>query len=121
VVSNSNFLEEDQDYWIPLTCNVARAYVATVSQAAKTRVSRVQDPSYDTVGVLDNLLNWEKDSGSATHMAPCYADLFNVEDGQNLGVEVADGHIIKCSKERKTNPCIPGNERLLKRYTLNEI
>jgi hypothetical protein len=54
-------------------------------------------------------------------MAPCYADLFNVEDGQNLGVEVADGHIIKCSKERKANPCIPGNERLLKRYTLNEI
>ncbi len=43
-----NFVEEDEDDWIPLTHNVAKAYVATVSQAAKTRVNRVQDPSYDT-------------------------------------------------------------------------
>jgi hypothetical protein len=30
-------------------------------------------------------------------MTPRLADLFNVVEGHNLGVEVADGHIIKCS------------------------
>ncbi len=48
VVSSYKFLEEDQDDWIPLTHNVAEAYAATVSQAAKTRVSWVQDPSQGT-------------------------------------------------------------------------
>ena len=101
MVSNSKFLEGDEDDWIPLTNNVAKAYAVTVNQAAKTRVNRVQDPSYDTVGVPGNLLNWEQDSGSTAHMTPCRADLFDVEDGQNLGVEVADGHIIKCTTTGK--------------------
>ena len=30
-------------------------------------------------------------------MTPRRADLFDVVEGQNLGVEVADGHVIKCS------------------------
>jgi translation initiation factor IF-1 len=30
-------------------------------------------------------------------MTPYRADLFNAVEGQNLGVKVADGHIIKCS------------------------
>jgi hypothetical protein len=101
VVSNSKFLEENQDDWIPLSHNVAKAYAVTVSQAAKPRVNRVQDPSYGTVGVPENLLNWEQDSGSTAHMTPCHADLFDVEEGQNLGVEVADGHIIKCTTTGK--------------------
>ncbi len=90
-----------EDDWIPLTQDVAKAYVATVSQAAKTRVNRVQDPSYDIVGVLGFLLNWEQDSGSTDHMTLCHADLLYVEDDQNLGVEVADGHIIKCTTTGK--------------------
>ena len=35
VVSNSKFLEEDQDDWIPLSHKVAKAYAVTVSQAVK--------------------------------------------------------------------------------------
>jgi len=30
-------------------------------------------------------------------MTPHRADLFDVVEGQNLGVEVVDGHVIKCS------------------------
>jgi hypothetical protein len=30
-------------------------------------------------------------------MTPRRADLFDVVEGQNLGVEVVDGHVIKCS------------------------
>jgi hypothetical protein len=81
----------------PTDQNVAKAYFATVSQAAKTRVNRLQDPSYDIVGFPGNLLHWEQNSGSTAYMTPCYAHLFDVEYGQNLGVEVADGHIIKCT------------------------
>ncbi len=73
--------------------NVAKAYAVTVSQAERTRVNRVQDPSYDTVGVPGNLLKWDQDSGSTAHLTPCHADLFVVEEGQNLGVEESDGHI----------------------------
>jgi hypothetical protein len=29
-------------------------------------------------------------------MTPCSADLMNMVEGQNLGVEVADSHNIKC-------------------------
>ena len=36
-------------------------------------------------------------------MTPCRADLFDVVEGQNLGVEVADGHIIKCTITGKIN------------------
>eukprot|EP00590_Aulacoseira_subarctica_P006147 CAMPEP_0172417890 /NCGR_PEP_ID=MMETSP1064-20121228/4386_1 /TAXON_ID=202472 /ORGANISM="Aulacoseira subarctica , Strain CCAP 1002/5" /LENGTH=67 /DNA_ID=CAMNT_0013156457 /DNA_START=43 /DNA_END=242 /DNA_ORIENTATION=+ len=34
-------------------------------------------------------------------MTPRRADLFDVVEGQNLGVEVADGHIIKCTTTGK--------------------
>ncbi len=47
------------------------------------------------------MLNLEQDSGSTAHITPCHADLFDAEDGQNLGVQVADVHIIKCTTTGK--------------------
>ncbi len=36
------------------------------------------------------------DSRATQHMTPCLADLEIMVQGKKLGVEVADGHIIKC-------------------------
>jgi hypothetical protein len=58
---------------------------------------RRADPPISEIGDPCNLNNYLPDSGATQHMTPCSADLINVVEGQNLGVEVADGHIIKCS------------------------
>jgi hypothetical protein len=58
---------------------------------------RKKDPSIEEIGDPCDLGNFLPDSGATQHMTPCQADLFDVVEGQNLGVEVVDGHIIKCS------------------------
>jgi hypothetical protein len=52
-------------------------------------ISEIGDPC--------NLNHYLPDSGASQHMTPHLADLINVVEGQRLGVEVADGRIIKCS------------------------
>ena len=37
------------------------------------------------------------DTGASSHFTPCLLDLKEVEEGLDLGVEVADGHIVKCT------------------------
>jgi hypothetical protein len=38
------------------------------------------------------------DTGASSHYKPCLLDLQEVEEGLDLGVEVADGHhIVKCT------------------------
>jgi hypothetical protein len=37
------------------------------------------------------------DTGASSHSTPCLLDLQEVEEGLDLGVEVADGHIVKCT------------------------
>ena len=61
----------------------------------------VQDPSVETLGKPCLLSNWLMDSGATSHMTPRLADLEDVEEGLNLGIEVADGHIIHCTKSGK--------------------
>jgi hypothetical protein len=58
---------------------------------------RKRDPSLTELGDPGNLINYLPGSGATQHMTPRRADLFDEVEGQNLGVEVADGHIIKCS------------------------
>ncbi len=55
------------------------------------------NPSIQEIGDPRDLNNYLPDSGATQHMTPHLADLINVAEGQCLGVEVADGHIIKCS------------------------
>jgi len=55
------------------------------------------DPFIDHIGQALNLCNWLPDFRASSHMTPCLADLEHVEEELNLGVEVADGHIVKCS------------------------
>jgi len=61
----------------------------------------VQDPSLEQLGKPCLLTNWLMDSGATSHMTPRLADLEDVEEGLNLGIEVADGHIIHCTKSGK--------------------
>jgi hypothetical protein len=63
-----------------------------------------KDPTIEDIGDPCDLGNFLPDSGATQHMTPCRADLFDVVEGQNLSVEVADGHVIQCS--------VTGNIRL---------
>ena len=49
------------------------------------------------IGQPLNLCNWLPDSGASSHLTPHLADLVHVEEELDLGVEVADGHIVKCT------------------------
>jgi len=37
------------------------------------------------------------DTGASSHFTPCLSDMKEVEEGLDLGVEVADGHIVQCT------------------------
>jgi hypothetical protein len=68
-----------------------------ITTTASAFATRKRDPSLAELGDPGNLTNYLPDSGATQHMTPHRADLFDEVEGQNLGVEVADGHIIKCS------------------------
>jgi transposase InsO family protein len=77
-----------------------RAFVA-ISQIAGAHVVRKRDPTIEEIGNPADLNNYLPDSGATQHMTPRLADLVDAVEGQNLGVEVADGHIIKCTMTGK--------------------
>jgi len=84
--------------WIACTnnaCNTARLPPA-LSNAVKVR-----DPSLDEIGDPANLNNYLPDSGATQHMTPRREDLYDAVEGQSLGVESANGHIIRCSTTGK--------------------
>jgi len=65
-------------------------------EIAKANVVKHKDPGLDELGDPRDLHNYLLDSGATQHMTPHLADLEDVVKGRKLGVEVADGHIIKC-------------------------
>jgi hypothetical protein len=79
------------------SCNACAAMVKSQTAKTKTKFIRTSDPSVEEIGVPCNLNNYLPDSGATQHMTPRLVDLFDLVEGQNLGVEVADGHVIKCS------------------------
>ncbi len=98
---------DSRDRWYsdtdpPSYFEVRRAAVAnTITNTATANAIRRRDPSISEIGDPGNLNNYLPDSGAMQHMTPRHADLYDVVEGQNLGVEVADGHIIKCSSTVK--------------------
>ncbi len=76
--------------------NIESANMAIMPTESAFAIKR-KDPSVLELGDPGNLLNYLPDSGATQHMTPRRADLFDEVEGQNLGVEVADGHVIKCS------------------------
>jgi hypothetical protein len=69
----------------------------TVPTTASGMAIRKKDPTIEEIGDPCNLANYLPDSGATKHMTPRRADLFEVVEGHNLGVEVANGHVITCS------------------------
>jgi hypothetical protein len=57
-------------------------------------------PIFQCIGIGSDLRNWMPDSGESSHFTQCLLDLKEVEKGLDLGVEVADGCIVKCTARR---------------------
>jgi len=57
----------------------------------KANVIRKKDPTISDIGDPADLNNYLPDSGATQHMTPHLADLTDTVEGQNLGVEVANG------------------------------
>ncbi len=51
----------------------------------------------NTIGIGSDLRNWMPDTGASFHFTPCLSDMKEVEEGLDLGVDVADGHIVQCT------------------------
>jgi len=74
--------------------------IANTGKALAFAVSK-KDPTITDIGDPCDLGNFLPDSGATQHMTHHQADLFDVVEGQDLGVEVASSHVIKCSVTKK--------------------
>ncbi len=79
--------------------------------AAQAKKNTSKDPLVQELGFPTNLNNYLSDSGATQHMTPRLADLFDVKGGLNLGIEVADSHIILCSTISKIKIIILDDHR----------
>jgi hypothetical protein len=55
------------------------------------------DTPFQGIGIGSNQKNWMPDTSASSHFTPCLLDLTEVGEGLDSGVEVADGHIVKCT------------------------
>jgi hypothetical protein len=67
----------------------------TFSMVGSANIVTKNDPLLWDIGDPCDLNNYLPDSGATQHMTPHLADLIDMEEGQNLGIEVANGHVIK--------------------------
>jgi hypothetical protein len=77
--------------------------MAKVLSITNANAASVKDPTLESIGDPSNLDNYLPDSGASDHMTPCRDDLYDVEEGQQLAIEVADGHVIRCTKTGKVD------------------
>jgi hypothetical protein len=75
----------------------AWAYYAKGVSKRLWKQAKGLDPPDSIVGIGSDLRNWMPDTGASSYFTPCLVDLKEVEEGLDLGVEVADGHIVKCT------------------------
>jgi transposase InsO family protein len=95
-ISSRAFLPENivMDDDEEMTMEAANMAIPSVASAYAIRK---KDPTLAEIGTPANLSNYIPDSGATQHMTPRRDDLFDEVEGQNLGIEVVDGHVIKCS------------------------
>jgi hypothetical protein len=55
------------------------------------------NPLFQHIGIELDLRNWMPDTGASSHFTPCLLYLQEVEEGLDIGVEVADGYVVKCT------------------------
>lgn len=97
---------------LPNTTQVHHVSIAlTTNVDAQAKKNTSKDPSVQELGLPTNLNYYLSDSGATQHMTPRLADLFDVKGGLNLGIEVADSHIILCSTISKIKIIILNDHR----------
>jgi hypothetical protein len=72
-------------------------YYAQGISSSFLKQSKKLDPHLNTIRIGSDLRNWMPDTGASSHFTPCLSDMKEVEEGLDLGVEVADGHIVQCT------------------------
>ncbi len=92
---------EDYGDRIPVPCYaelppIAWVYYAKGVSTSLMKQAKGLDPPFQYIGIESDLRNWMPDTGASSHFTSCLWDLKEVEVGLDLGVEVADGHIVKC-------------------------
>jgi hypothetical protein len=75
----------------------AYAYYAQGISSSLLKHSKKLDPTLNTIGIGSDLRNWIPDTGASSHFTPCLSDMKEVEEVLDLGLEVADGHIVQCT------------------------
>jgi len=93
----------------------------TVPTTASGMAICKKDPTIGEIGDPCDLGNYLPDSGATQHMTPHRADLFDVVEGQNLGVEVTDGHVIKCSVTGKIQLKMTDDNGNILEAVLNDV
>ncbi len=72
----------------------AWAYYAKGVSTHLVKQSKGLDPPISSIGIGHELRHWMPDTGAFSHFTSCLLDMKEVEEGLDLGVEVADGHIV---------------------------
>ncbi len=94
---------------------------AAISKTESANIVRKRDPSIAKIGDPADLNNYLPESGATQHMTPHLANLVEAVEGQNLGVEVSDGHVIKCTTTGKIKIRMLDDNRTNLEVTLTDI
>jgi hypothetical protein len=105
---------------LPRLLESARMAITGPPTAATLAMCK-KDPSIEEIGEPGDLRNFLPDSGATQHMTPHLEDLFDVVEGQALGVEMADGHVIKCSKTGNILVKMTDDNGKILRAVLNDV
>jgi hypothetical protein len=69
---------------------MAWAYYAKGVSTRLMKQAKGLDPLYHYIGIGSDPMNWMPDTGASSPFIPCLLDFQEVEEGLDLGVDVAD-------------------------------
>jgi hypothetical protein len=82
---------------LPAQCSTYVRPFVGLTMLRLVKQAKGLDQPISMIGIGNGLRNWMPDTGASSHFTPCLLDLKEVEEGLDFGVEVADGHIVKCT------------------------
>jgi hypothetical protein len=94
-VHQPSVLDMEMIDWYSIALPYSRMHKLTMLSLMKQAKSL--DSPLRSIDVGHNLRNWMPGTGASSHFTPCLSDMKKVEEGLDLGVEVADGQIVKCT------------------------
>jgi hypothetical protein len=87
----------------------------------KANAVKQKDLTIEQIGDPKNLQNYLRDLGAMQHMTPRLVDLEDAMEGRHLGVDVVDGHIIKCSATGKIHISMLDDDGNLLKVKLQDV